>query len=67
MKLLKSLNKSPLVTLRKRDHKIQLQACEHGKNINRYRLSEKLEHAKQLTSRHVYEFDALTTEHGMTN
>ena len=27
----------------------------------------KLEHANQLTSRHVYELDALTTEHGMTN
>ena len=36
-------------------------------NENRFRLSEKLEHAKQLTSRHVYELDALTTEHGMTN
>ena len=33
MKLLKDLNKSPLVTLSKRDRKIQLQACEHGKNI----------------------------------
>ena len=40
---------------------MQLQACEHGKNINRFRLSEKLEHANQLTSRHVYELDALTT------
>ena len=50
----------------KRDQKIQLQACEHGKNINRFRLSEKLEHAKKLTSRHVYDLDALTTEHGMT-
>ena len=39
-----------------------MQACEHGKNINRFRLSEKLEHAKQLTSRHVHELDALTTE-----
>ena len=67
MKLLKALNKSPLVTLSQRDKKIQFQACEHSKNINRFRLSEKLEHAKQLTSRHVYELDALTTEHGMTN
>ena len=49
------------------DQKIQLQACEHSKNINRFRLSEKLEHAKQLTSRHVYELDALATENGMTN
>ena len=31
------------------------------------RLGEKLEHANQLTSRHVYELDALTTEHDMTN
>ena len=38
-----------------------MQACEHGKNINRFRLSEKLEHAKQITSRHIYELDALTT------
>ena len=51
----------------KRDQKIQLQACEHDKNINRFRLSEKLEHANQLTSRHVYELDALTTKHCMTN
>ena len=35
--------------------------------ISGYRLGEKLEHAKQLGSRHVYELDALTTEHGMTN
>ena len=44
--------------------------CKHvniAKNTNQFRLSEKLEHAKQLTSRHVYELDALTTEHGMTN
>ena len=67
MKLLKALNKNPLVTFSKRDQKIQLQACEHGKNINRFRLSEKLEHAKQSTSRHVYELDALSTEHGITN
>ena len=67
MKLLKALNKSPLVTLSQKDQKIQLQACEHGKNINRFRLSEKLEHANQLTSRHVYELDALTKKNGMTN
>ena len=30
-------------------------------------LVKKLEHANQLTSRHVYELNALTTEHGMTN
>ena len=29
-------------------------------------LREKLEHAKQLTSRHVYELDALTTVQVMT-
>ena len=34
--------------------------------ITGIRLSEKLEHANQLTSRHVYELDALTTEQGMT-
>ena len=33
MELLKELNKRPLVTLRKKDQKIHLQACEHGKNI----------------------------------
>ena len=44
-----------------------MQACEHSKNINRFRLREKLEHAKQIMSRYVYELDALTTEHGMTN
>ena len=33
MGLLKELNKSPLVTLSKWDQKIQLQACEHSKNI----------------------------------
>ena len=46
MKLLKALNKSPLVTIAKRDKKIQLQAFEHGKNINKFRLDEKLEHGK---------------------
>ena len=35
MELLKELNKSPLVTLSQKDHKIQLQACEHSKNIIR--------------------------------
>ena len=30
-------------------------------------LVKKLEHANQLTSRHVYELDALTIEHGMKN
>ena len=65
MKLLKAYNKSPLVTMTKRDQKIQLQACEHSKNINRFRLSEKLGHANRLTNRHVYELGALTTEHGM--
>ena len=33
MEQLKELDKSPLVTLSQKDHKMQLQACEHGKNI----------------------------------
>ena len=66
MKLIKAHNKIHLVTIAKREQRVQLQACEHSKNTNRFRLSEKLEHAKQLTSRHVYELDALTIEHGMT-
>ena len=67
MKLLKAYNKSPLVTMSQKGSEIQLQACEHSKNINRFRLSEKLEHGKIVTSRHVYELDALTTRKGMTN
>ena len=35
-----------LKELKKRDHKIQLQACEHSKNIISFRLSEKLTHAE---------------------
>ncbi len=46
MKLLKAYNKSPLLTISQKHQKIQLQACEHSKNINRFRLSEKLEHDK---------------------
>ena len=38
MELLKELNK--------RDQKIQLQACEHSKNIISFRLGEKLTHAE---------------------
>ena len=60
MKLLKAYNKSPLVTMSQK-------GSENTINENRFRLSEKLEHANQLTSRHVYELDALTIEHGMTN
>ena len=36
-----------------------------AKNINRFRLSEKLEHAKQMSSRDVYELNSLTTRHCM--
>ena len=35
--------------------------------VNRYRLSRKLEHGKTDSRRHVYELDALTTRHFMTN
>ena len=37
-----------------------------AKTQSDHRLSEKLEHANQISSRHVYELDALTTEQVMT-
>ena len=43
--------------------------CKHvniAKNINKFR-KYNCKHAKQLMSRHVYELDALTTRHCMTN
>ena len=43
--------------------------CKHVNRAKtyRFRLGEKLEHAKQLTSRHVYELDALTMRNCMTS
>ena len=35
--------------------------------VNRFRLSRKLNMAKQISSRHVYELDALTSRQDMTN
>ena len=43
---------------------------KHGKSAKDYRFTDLVKNwsmAKQLTSRHVYELDALTTKHGMTN
>ena len=68
MKLLKALNKSPLVTLSQKGSENTIASMwtwQKHKQISY--LAKKLEHANQLASRHVYELDALTTEHGMTN
>ena len=68
MNLLKAYNKSPLLTISQKG--IRKYNCNHANIaiiVNRFRLSEKLEHAKQISSRHVYELDALTTRHCMTN
>ena len=46
MKLLKAYNKSPLVTISQKGSENTIARCEHNKNINRFRLSEKLEHGK---------------------
>ena len=68
MELLKELNKSPLVTLSQKGSENTIASMwtwQKYKQISDF--MKKLEHANQLTSRHVDELDALTTEHGMTN
>ena len=68
MKLLKALNKSPLVTLSQKGSEntiASMSTWQKHKQITD--LEKKLEHVNLLTSRHVHELDALTTEHGMTN
>ena len=68
MKLLKALNKRPLVTLSQKGSENTIASMwtwQKHKQISD--LMKKLEHANQLMSKHVYELRALTTEHGMTN
>ena len=67
MKLLKALNKSPLVTLRQKGSENTIASMWTWQKHKQISDSEKLEHANELTSRHVYELDALTTEHVMKN
>ena len=67
MKLLKELNKSPLVTLsQKGSENTIVSMCTWQKHNQITDLVKKLEHANMIASRHVYELDALTIEQGMT-
>ena len=67
MELLKELNKSPLVTLSQKGPENTITSMWTWQKHNQITDGEKLEHANLLTSRHVHELDALTTEHGMKN
>ena len=67
MKLLKALNKNPLVTLSQKGSENTIASMWTWQKHNQISDLEKLERANMLTSRHVYELYALTTEQGMTN
>ena len=67
MELLKELNKKSLSDLEPKG--IRKYNCKHvnmAKTYSVLRLSENWSMLKQISSRHVNELDALTTEQGMT-
>src|SRR3954462_8537242 len=68
MNLLKALNKSPLVTIsQKGSENIITPMSIKQVSLQVSDLAENRTCQKQISSRHVRELDALTTEHCMTN